>query len=189
MKPEDYIDENYIPTEEDFAPEQVNEKEQLRKSIKKSCRTNTVLYSIAAFFFLINGIFHLDQVNDSKLYLCPLIAVMLISTFAMITYAIVYERIRRSSTAKEMQQHLNLLNADTSFSKMIITTLALCLTIATVLGLIDKCPWYVVVLAALAVAGSIAGLCWLLKYTGKADPNDLGIERLRALEEQDNQSL
>ena len=163
----------------------INEKEQLRNSIKKKCRAHTILYSIAALIFLGNGIIHLDQVSDSKLYLCPLIAVMLVSTFAMVVYAIVYDRIRRATTAREMQQHLNLLSADTVFSKLIITTMALCLTIAAVLGLIDKSPWYVTVLAGLGVAGTIGGFWWLLKYTGKADPRDEDIERLLALEEQD----
>ncbi len=163
----------------------IDEKEQLRNSIKKSCCTNTIIYSIAALIFLVNGIIHLDQVSDSKLYLCPLIAVMLVSTFAMVVYAIVYDRIRRATTAREMQQHLNLLSADTVFSKLIITTMALCLSIAAALGLIDKSPWYVTVLAGLGVAGAIGGFWWLLKYTGKADPRDEDIEKLLALEEQD----
>lgn len=163
----------------------IDEKEKLRNSIKKSCRTNTIIYSIAALIFLVNGIIHLDQVSDSKLYLCPLIAVMLVSTFAMVVYAIVYDRIRRATTAREMQQHLNLLSADTVFSKLIITTMALCLSIAAVLGLIDKSPWYVTVLAGLGVAGAIGGFWWLLKYTGKADPRDEDIEKLLVLEEQD----
>ena len=185
MRPEDHIDENSVPTEENFATKQVDEKEKLRNSIKKSCRVNTILYGLAALFFLVNGIVHLDNVSMSKLYLCPLIAMMLISAFAMITYALVYNRIRRASTAREMQQHLDLLKADTVFSKLIITTMALCLTIAAVLGLMDKSPWYVTVLAGLAVAGSICGLWWLLMYTDKADPRDEDIEKLLALEEQD----
>ena len=163
----------------------IDEREQLRNSIQKSCRAHTILYSIAALFFLGNGIIHLDQVNDSKLYLCPLIAVMLVSTFAMAVYAIVYDRIRRATTAREMQQHLNLLSADTVFSKLIITTMALCLSIAAVLGLIDKSPWYVTVLAGLGVAGAIGGFWWLLKYTGKADPRDEDIEKLLTLEEKE----
>ncbi len=176
MRPENPIDDNQT---------QVNEKEQLRNSIQKSCRAHTILYSIAALIFLGNGIIHLDQVNDSKLYLCPLIAVMLVSTFAMAVYAIVYDRIRRATTAREMQQHLNLLSADTVFSKLIITTMALCLSIAAVLGLIDKSPWYVTVLAGLGVAGAIGGFWWLLKYTGKADPRDEDIEKLLTLEEKE----
>ena len=163
----------------------IDEREQLRNSIQKSCRAHTILYSIAALIFLGNGIIHLDQVNDSKLYLCPLIAVMLVSTFAMAVYAIVYDRIRRATTAREMQQHLNLLSADTVFSKLIITTMALCLSIAAVLGLIDKSPWYVTVLAGLGVAGAIGGFWWLLKYTGKADPRDEDIEKLLTLEEKE----
>ena len=176
MRPENPINDNQT---------QVDEKEQLRNSIQKSCRAHTILYSIAALIFLGNGIIHLDQVNDSKLYLCPLIAVMLVSTFAMAVYAIVYDRIRRATTAREMQQHLNLLSADTVFSKLIITTMALCLSIAAVLGLIDKSPWYVTVLAGLGVAGAIGGFWWLLKYTGKADPRDEDIEKLLTLEEKE----
>ena len=75
MKPENHIDENYIPSEEDFAPEQVNEKEQLLKSIRKGCRFYTVFYSILAIVFAIEGIIKFDDVSDSKLYLCPLSAV------------------------------------------------------------------------------------------------------------------
>ena len=46
MKPENYIDENYIPTEEDFAPEKVDKKVELRKSIKKS----SCFWIITSFF-------------------------------------------------------------------------------------------------------------------------------------------
>ena len=69
MKPENHIDEHQIPTEEEFAPEQVNEKEQLLKSIRKGCRFYIVFYSVLAIIFAINGIIKFDDVNDSKLYL------------------------------------------------------------------------------------------------------------------------
>ena len=36
------------------------------------------------------------------------------------------------------------------------------------------------------VGGVIGGLCWLLKYSGKADPRDIDIERLMALEDDDD---
>ena len=149
MRPEEYIDENDIPTEEDFAPEHVDEKEQLRRSIKKGSRFYTVFYSLLAVAFVINGIIQLDNVSESKLYLCPLIAIML--------NAIVYHRIGRASTAKEMQHYLNLMGSDVLFTKLIITTMTICIMVAAVLGLIDKCPWYVIVLAVLGIAVIIGG--------------------------------
>ena len=185
MRPEEYIDENDIPTEEDFAPEHVDEKEQLRRSIKKGSRFYTVFYALLAVAFVINGIIQLDNVSESKLYLCPLIAIMLISAVAMAFYAIVYHRIGQASTAKEMQHYLNLMGSDVLFTKLIITTMTICIMVADVLGLIDKCPWYVIVLAALGIAVIIGGLCWLLKYSGKADPRDIDIERLMTLEDDD----
>ena len=44
---------------------------------------------------------------------------------------------------------------------------------------------YLIVLAVLGIALIIGGLCWLLKYSGKADPRDIDIERLMALEDDD----
>lgn len=185
MKPEDPIDENYVPTEEDFAPKQADEKEELRKSIRKGCRFNTIFYSILAVVFAICGMVKFDDISDSKLYLCPLIALMLVSSLTMVFYAIIYERIRQSATAKEMQQHLNLLGSETLFTKLIVIAMSGCIIVAAILGLIDKCPWYVIVLAAIGIAAIIAGLWWLLKNSGKGDARDIDIEKLQALEEQD----
>ncbi|MBR4830124.1 MAG: hypothetical protein IKZ92_10045 [Muribaculaceae bacterium] len=186
MKPEDYIDENYVPTEEDFAPEQVNEKEELRKSIRKSSRSYTIFYIIMAIIFAANGIIKFDDISESKLYLCPLVALMLVSSLAMVFYAIIYDCIRRASTAKEMQRFLNLLGSDTVFTKLIIITMTLCIMAAAVLGLIDKSPWYVIVLVVIGLAALIGGLWWLLKYSGKGDSRDIDIEKLQELEEKDD---
>ncbi|MBQ6166736.1 MAG: hypothetical protein IJK41_04805 [Muribaculaceae bacterium] len=188
MKPEDHIDENYVPSEEDFAPEHVDEKKQLRLNIKKGCRFNTILYSLCAVFFTINGIVKFDDISESKLYLCPLIALMFVAALIMLYYAVIYDRIRKASTGHEMQHFMNLLGSDTIFSKLAITTMALCMMAATALGLIDKCPWYVVVLAAVAVGAIIGGLWWLLKYSGKGDPRDIDIEKLQALEEEESET-
>jgi len=64
----------------------------------------------------------------------------------------------------------------------------LCFTLAVVLWLLDKSPWYVIVLAAIGVVALICGLWWLLKYSGKGDPDDMDIEKLRVLEEKEKQS-
>ena len=189
MKPEDHIDKNYIPSEDDFAPEQVNEKEQLLKSISKGCRFYTVFYSILAIVFAIEGIIKFDDVSDSKLYLCPLIALMLVFALVMVLYAFIYDLIRRSSTAKEMQHFLKLLGANSLFSKLILLTSTLCFMMAAVLWLLDKCPWYLIILAAIAIAALIGGLWWLLIYSGKGNPDDSDIERLRVLEEKEQQAM
>ena len=189
MKPENHIDENYIPSEEDFAPKKVNEKEQLLKSIRKGCRFYTVFYSILAITFAIEGIIKFDDVSDSKLYLCPLIALMLVFALVMVLYAFIYDLIRRSSTAKEMQHFLKLMGADSLFSKLILLTSTLCFMMAAVLWLLDKCPWYLIILAAIGIAAVIGGLWWLLIYSGKGNPDDTDIERLRVLEEKEQQSL
>ena len=186
MSPEDYIDENYVPTEEDFAPERVDEKEELRKSIKKGCRANTIFYIIMGITFLVNGIVHIDRVSDSKLYLCPLIALMLVSAIAMGFYALIYERIRRASTAREMKKFTDLTGANTLFSKLILITMTLCIIVAAVLGLIDKTSWYVIVLVVIGIAAVIAGLWWLIKHSSKKDACDIEIEKLLALEEGEN---
>ena len=183
MRPENHIDENYVPTEEDFAPVQVDEKELLRKAIKKGCRANTVFYIILGITFLLNGIIHVDRVSDSKLYLCPLIAMMLVSAIAMGFYALIYENIRRASTAREMKKYLDLTGPDTIFSKLILITMTLCIIFAVVLGLIDKAPWYVIVLAVIGIAAVIAGLWWLIKHSSKKDSRDIDIEKLLELEE------
>lgn len=186
MRPEDHIDESHVPTEKDFAPEQVDEKQQLRQAIKKSCRVNTIFYIIMGILFLINGFVHLDDVSDSKLHLCPLIALMLISAIAMGFYALIYDRIRRASTSREMKHFLDLTGADTIYSKLILITMTLCIMVAAILGLIDKSPWYVIVLAVIVIAAIITGLWWLIKHSGKGDSRDTDIERLQALEEQEN---
>ena len=183
MRPEDNIDKNYVPTEEDFAPEQVDEKELLRKSIKKDCRAYTVFYIFMGITFLLNGILHVDRVSDTKLYLCPLIALMLISAIAMGFYALIYENIRRASTAREMKKFLDLTGADSIFSKLILITMTLCIIFAAVLGLIDKASWYVIVLAVIGIAAVIAGLWWLIKHSSKKDSRNIDIEKLQALEE------
>ena len=185
MRPEEYIDKNYVPSEEDFAPERVDEKAELRKTIKRGCRFNTILYSVLAVIFTINGLVKFDDISDSKLYLCPLIALMLITALIMVYYAVIYNRIRRAATAREMQHFLNLLGVDTLFSKLAITTMALCMMAATALGLIDKSLWYVVVPAVIGVGVVIGGLWWLLKYSGKGDIRDIDIEKLQALEEEE----
>ena len=185
MKPEDPIDDHHVPTEENLAPVQEDEKEQLRKSIQKTCRFYTIFYIILAILFAINGIIKFDEVSDSKLYLCPLIACMLAASLAMGFYAIIYNRIRQDETAREMQQHLDLIGSNTLFSKLIVIIMTMCITAAAVLGLIDKSPWYVIVLAAIGIIAAIGGVWWLLKYTGKADPRDEDIEKLLTLEEKD----
>ncbi len=189
MKREDHIDEKYVPTEEDFAPEQVNEKEQLLKSIRKGCRFYIVFYSILAITFALEGFIKLDDVSDSKLYLCPLIALMLVFALVMVFYAFIYDLVRRSSTASEMQHFLKLLGADSLFSKLILIIMTLCFMMAAALWLLDKCPWYLILLAAIGIAALIGGVWWLLKNSGKGNPDDMNIEKLRALEEKENQSL
>ena len=165
--------------------EYIDEKVRLRKSINKSCRINTFLFVITGLFFLFNGIVHVDDVSESKLYLCPLIALMLISTLAMAFYAMIYDRIRRCPTGKEMQKYLDLLGADSKFSKLIVITMSLCLIFAAILGLVDKSPWYVIVLAVIGIAAVIYALWWLLKYSGQSETRNSDIEKLQALEEED----
>lgn len=186
MRPEEKIDENYVPTEEDFAPGQVDEKEESCKFIKKSCHAHSVFYIIMGIIFLMNGIINIDSVSDSKLYRCPLIALMLVSAIAMGFYALIYERIRRASTAREMKKFTDLTGANTLFSKLILFTMTLCIIVAAVLGLIDKTSWYVIVLAVIVIGAVIGGLWWLIKDSDKKDACDIEIEKLLALEEGEN---
>lgn len=164
----------------------IDEKEQLRQSIKKGCRVNTILYIIMGILFFINGIVHLDDVSESKLYLCPLIALMLVSAIAMGFYALIYHRIRQATTAREMKHFLDLTGADTAFSKLILITMTFCFMIAAVLGLIGKSPWYVIVAVVLGIGAAIGVLWWIIKHFAKGDTRNIEIEKLLTLEEQDN---
>lgn len=164
----------------------IDEREELRMSIKKGCRSYTIFYMIMGILFFINGIVHLDNVSESKLYLCPLIALMLVSAIAMGFYAHIYDRIRRATTAHEMKHFNSLMGADTVFSKLILITMTFCFMIAAVLGLIDKSPWYVIVLVVLGIGAIIGVLWWLIKHTPRRNTRDIDIEKLLELEEQDN---
>ena len=51
MKPVDYIDKKIVPPLDDISPHNVDEKSELRKSIKKRCRSWVIISFITAVIF------------------------------------------------------------------------------------------------------------------------------------------
>ena len=186
MRPEDYIDENYVPTEADFAPETVDEKEELRKSIKMTSRRNTILYAICALIFALNGILDLCLLDSDKPYRYAIVTLFLISVIGWVFYAIVYHRIHRATTAKEMQHQLDLIRNDSLLSKILLSAMALCILIGLALFIAPKFSSYVTILIVGAVAVVLFGLYWLILKMDR-NPRDEDIEKLLALEEKEEE--
>jgi len=185
MKRENYIDENPVPTEDDFSPRKVDEKLELRKSIKRGCRTWIIITFITALIFAIIGTIYL--VNYSYF----LGAIIMVVAFYWGYLAYVYYRIQHASTAKEMLHHLDKLLFGNYFIDD--TTLVRALAIGGIAaGLIldmgYNLHWVVTLLVYIVIVFLIVVLfCSCLKYeTGsypQDDKIDKKIEKLLDLEE------
>ena len=177
MKPEDYIDENYVPTDEDFEPEKIDVKEQLRKDIKKQSRYNAVgsLCYIFMTVSLINTCWHDSIYMVIILIICALWAMFLV--FA--NY-----RISRAHTVQEMQRWHNRMNKDSLFFKVQFVVLGLIAVIITVLSMKDEYPWYLTALVVIVIVAIVVGISWLNLNNDKDFVGE-GIRRLKELEDEE----
>ena len=180
MKPEDYIDENYVPTEEDFAPEVVDEKEELLKYIKKSSRIYIISSCVVAIAFTINAIVEIDMLDSSRMYTYPLIAAILLCVLFFGYSAFVYHRIFRAKTTQEMHNLIDRIGSHSLFSKGMLCILALCLMAAVAIAMMGKCHWAVIVLVVIVIGALFCGLWWLFK--DNRSELDEKIEKLQKME-------
>ena len=177
MKPKDYIDENYVPTDEDFEPEKIDVKEQLRKDIKKQCRFNAVgqLCFIFMTVALINTCWHDSIYTVIFLIICALWAMFLV--FA--NY-----RISRAHTVQEMQRWHNRMNKDSLFFKVQFVVLGLSAVIITVLSMKDEYPWYLIAFVVIIIVAIVVGILWLNLNHDKDSVGE-DIQRLKELEDEE----
>ena len=180
MKPEDYIDENYVPTEEDFAPEAVDEKEELLKYIKKSSRFNIILSCGLVIAFTINAIVEIDMLDSSRMYTYPLIAAILLCVLFFGYSAFVYHRIFRAKTTQEMHNLIDRIGGNSLFSKAMLSILALCVMAGTALAMMGKCHWAVTALVVIIIGVLFRGFWWLFK--DNRSNLDQEIEKLQKME-------
>lgn len=163
MKPEDYIDENYVPTEEDFAPEVVDEKKELLKYIKKSSRINIISSCGMAIAFTINAIVEIDMLDSSRMYTYPLIVAILLGVLFFVYSAFVYHRIFRAKTTQEMRNLIDRVGSHSLFSNAMLCILALSMMAAAAIAMMGKCHWAVIVLVVIVIGALFRGLWWLFK--------------------------
>ena len=189
MRPEDYIDENYVPTEEDFAPEKeavkVDEKEELRKYIRKNYRYRSIVYMILAIMFFIEAIYRFHWVRSPEAFDYGLSVMFLLCGLGMMYQVIVHYRVCRSATAVEMQHHLNKLANDSVSTRIALVFLSLSFVTLAVLSLMDKCRWYVILLVALGVLGLTFGFWWVILKLSQDVSADADVKELMLLEQGD----
>lgn len=182
MKPEDYNDENYVPTEEDFAPEVVDKKEELRKYIKMSSRSYMITSCALAIVFLLNAVIEMDMVVSLRYYTYPLIAAILLCPLFFGYSALIYYRIYRAETTQEMRNLVDKIGKNSIFAKAALSIVALSLMAAGGLAIMDKCHWAVALLVAIGIGVLFGGLWWLFKDNkGQLDQE---IEKLENMEKE-----
>ena len=160
MKPEDYIDENYVPTEEDFAPdpvEPVDEKAELRKSIKKDNRFRSIMNFAVAVLWAVIGIWYLNRASENDWGMYPLAFAFITLALSNAYESIVYNNIRRASSAREMKHHLSKLSNDAFFKKITLFILALCFGAGLALEYTSHCRWFVTLSVFIATSALSAG--------------------------------
>ena len=182
MKPEDYIDKNYVPTEEDFAPEVVDEKKELLKYIKKSSRFNIILSCGLVIAFTINAIVEIDMLDSSRMYTYPLIVAILLGVLFFVYSALVYHRIFRAKTTQEMRNLIDKVGSHSLFSNAMLCILALSMMAAAAIAMMGKCHWAVIVLVVIVIGALFRGLWWLFK--DNRSELDKEIEKLQKMEKE-----
>lgn len=179
MKPEDYIDENNVPSEEDFLPEKIDEKAQLLKDIKRQCGFNVLGYiSLIAIMPLCFFTWH-DSIH--------MIAIIVLCVLGCLFAAFANYQIRRAQSVQEMLRWNNKLSKNSMLYQGWFLMLALIATLDVVLGLKDQSPWYITTLVGTLVLVGILGLKWLTEKYSK-DPVGEDIKRLKELENQETQT-
>ena len=184
MKPIDYIEEQFVRTEDDISPHNVDEKLELRKSIKKRCRSWVIITFITTVIFAVIGTIFL--VDHSYL----MAAVVFSIAFYWGYFGYAYYRVSRASTAREMQHHLDKLFWGPFYigDEPPIRGLFLGAAAALFFGLENNHNWYVTPLVCVVIIFLTAVLFWSWrKYElgnyPQDDEIDKEIEKLQGLEE------
>ena len=181
MKLEDNIDEYYVPTEEDFTPKVVDEKEELFQSIKKSARAYSILYCVQSIVIMIVGaVQEMIWADSTKLYEYPIAALFGISALYWAYYAFIHYRIFRAKTAQEMLDQAKRISGNSLSSKAALSVLALCLMAIAALAMYGRCHWSVILLAVIGIAALCYGFWWLFKdYSNQLEKD---IAKLQSME-------
>ncbi len=186
MKPSDCIDEKCVPSEDGFSPHNVDEKLELRRSIKKMCRSWIFITFIAAVIFVILGTIFL--VDHS--YCIATISIVFALIWGFVGF--VYYHTLRASSAQEMQHYFNKFCCNSIFitddSLIRVLVYGAGAIVAYIFGLEHDFHWYVTLLVFIIIALLIAVILWTWrKYESGNFPQDdkieYAIERLRLLEE------
>ena len=183
MKLEDYIDENHVPTKEDFELDKEDEKVKLRKTIKEKSNVRAIIYWILSLLFMMIGIS--DILSSSSNFSG---AGWILIGFLLGYYGYVYYRIHQATIAEIMQQHYNKLGPDSLFMKLFSVAFGIIVGALISFQLMKHdYQWYVALLVFIIIAAIVAGLFLELnKHTLLEYEHPLGkeIERLHVLEEE-----
>lgn len=186
MKPADYIDGHHVPAEDVFSPESIDEKSELRKSIKRSSRRWVIISCITAVLFAIVGTILLV---DQK-YLGATMSLSIALYWGYLGH--VYYRIPRVSTAMQMRHQLDklLLHPVLTGSEPPLRVMSLiAVGAAVVLALDYNSHWFVTPLIVLIISLLIVVLFWTWRkywftcFFPQDDEIENEIERLQHLEE------
>lgn len=160
MKPKGYIDDNHFPFGNYFSSRNIEEKLDLRKSIKKRCRSWIIISLITAVIF---GIFGIIFIVDHSSYYAGAVCILITLFWGYFGY--VYIRILCAPTAKEMHHHLDKLFNFSIFVGDEPPVRGLIYgTGAVAVFIFDKefnFNWYVTLLALIAVPLLIYVIIWL----------------------------
>ena len=192
MKPVDYMDDDDVPTKDDFSSHSIDEKFELRRSIKKKSRFWVFISWITAVLFAVIGTFYLFDHSYSIASFS--IAVLCFGAALYWGYfGYIYFRILRASTAKEMLRHLDKLYFDPVFVGDEPPIRGLCFgaiaALSGILGVDYHFHWSVYLLVFIIIAFFIAVLIWSWrKHESGNFPQDgeieNTIEKLQDLEEE-----
>ena len=176
MKPEDYIDENYVPTEEDFLPEKVDKKAQLRKDIKKQSGFNALAFIFLAVM-LLKDLF----VRDNSIYMLTSIVTVGLSCLFLV---IAYFHIWRAHSVHEMLSWHRRINDSSLFFKWLFVIIAVIAVIGAFISMKGEYPWYLTAFVIITLVAIIAVLLWLFA-NHKQDSLGEDIQRLKELEDEE----
>lgn len=178
MKPEDYIDENDVPTEEDFMPEEVDEEKRLRKDIKKQCFFNMLC------FICITGSMVMNSFTwHGSIYMIVFAVICALTSLFLV---FVYYRISRAPTVQEMSYWHSKSTGSSPFFKGLFALLGLVAALGVASSMWDAYPWYLTTFVILLIVAIVFGVFWLMANY-KEDSLGDDIESLKELEEEKKQ--
>ena len=176
MKPEDYIDENYVPTEEDFLPEKVDKKAQLRKDIRKQSGFNALAFIFLAVM-LLKDLF----VRDNSIYMLTSIVTVVLSCLFLV---IAYFHIWRAHSVQEMISWHRRINDSSLLFKCLFVIIAVIAVVGAFISMKGEYPWYLTAFVIITLVAIIAVLLWLFA-NHKQDSLGEDIQRLKELEDEE----